>query len=101
MTAVIMKAPVPPKFIKREERRAVQNTKVKIRCRLQDLLEAQQLTRSALSQETGLTSAAIRGLCENTAKRYDADTIAVLCDFFGCDVGELFEVVKKDGEEAL
>ncbi|MDF5714825.1 MAG: helix-turn-helix transcriptional regulator [Rhizonema sp. NSF051] len=98
MTAVIMKAPVPPKFIKREERRAVQNTKVKIRCRLQDLLEAQQLTRSALSQETGLTSAAIRGLCENTAKRYDADTIAVLCDFFGCDVGELFEVVKKYGD---
>ena len=96
MTAVIMKAPVPPKFIKREERRAVQNSKVKIRCRLQELLDVQGLTRSALAQETGLTSAAIRGLCENTAKRYDADTLAVLCDFFGCDMGELFEVVSKD-----
>ncbi|MCC5639242.1 helix-turn-helix transcriptional regulator [Nostoc sp. CHAB 5844] len=35
-------------------------------------------------------------MCENTSKRYDADTLAVLCDFFGCDMGDLFEVVSKD-----
>ncbi len=80
-------------------RKAVQNSRVKIRCRLQDLLDAQELTRSALAQETGLTSPAIRGLCENTAKRYDADTLAVLCGFFGCEMGELFEVLPKDAEE--
>ncbi len=91
-----MKSPVPPKFIKREDRPAVKNAKVKIRCRLQDLIDVQGLTRSALAQETGLTSPAIRGLCENTSKRYDADTLAVLCDFFGCDMGDLFEVVPKD-----
>ncbi|BAY50655.1 DNA-binding helix-turn-helix protein (plasmid) [Kalymmatonema gypsitolerans NIES-4073] len=103
MTAAltVMKSPVPPKFTKRDERRAVQNSKVKIRCRLQDLLDAQEMTRSALAQETGLTSAAIRGLCENTAKRYDADTLAVLCDFFGCDLGELFEVVQKEGKKEV
>ncbi|MEC4816939.1 MAG: helix-turn-helix transcriptional regulator [Scytonema sp. PMC 1069.18] len=99
MTQMIMKAPVPPKFIKREERRAVQNSKVKIRCRLQDLLDTQGLTRSALAQETGLTSAAIRGLCENTTKRLDVDTLAVLCDFFGCNMGELFEIVSKNGND--
>ena len=101
MTAIsiVMKSPVPPKFTKRNDRRAVQNSKVKIRCRLQDLLDGQEMTRSALAQETGLTSAAIRGLCENTAKRYDADTLAVLCDFFGCGMGELFEVVSKNGNE--
>ncbi len=32
------------------------------------------MTRTALSQATGLTSAAIRGLCNNTLKRYEADT---------------------------
>jgi DNA-binding Xre family transcriptional regulator len=97
MTAIlVMKSSIPPKFVKREDRRAVQNIKVKIRCRLQDLLDVQGLTRSALGQETGLTSPAIRGLCENTSRRYDADTLAVLCDFFGCNMGDLFEVVSKE-----
>jgi DNA-binding Xre family transcriptional regulator len=98
MTAMLMNRPVPPKFIKRDERKAVQLSKVKIRCRLQDLIDAQGMTRSALANATGLTSAAIRGLCENTAKRYDADTLAVLCDFFGCDMGTLFEVVPRESK---
>jgi putative transcriptional regulator len=93
-----MNPPVPPKFTKRHERKAVQQSRVKIRCRLQDLIDAQGMTRSALATTTGLTSAAIRGLCENTAKRYDADTLAVLCDFFGCDMGILFEVVPRESE---
>ncbi|HYX13478.1 MAG TPA: helix-turn-helix domain-containing protein [Nostoc sp.] len=90
---------VTPCYIKSSQRKAVQQSNTKIRCRLQDLLDAQELTRSALAQETGLTSPAIRGLCENTAKRYDADTLAVLCGFFGCEMGELFEVLPKDAEE--
>lgn len=82
-----------PGYVKAADRKAVQQSKVKIRCRLQDLIDAQGMTRSALATATGLTSAAIRGLCENTAKRYDVDTLAVLCDFFGCDMSILFEVV--------
>jgi DNA-binding Xre family transcriptional regulator len=97
MTAALMNAPVPPKFTKRDERKAVQQSKVKLRCRLQDLMDAQGMTRTALSQATGLTSAAIRGLCDNTSKRYDADTLAVLCDYFGCDMNTLFEIVTKEG----
>lgn len=93
-----MNAPVPPKFTKRDERKAVQQTKVKLRCRLQDLMDAQGITRTALSIATGLTSAAIRGLCDNTSKRYDADTLAVLCDYFGCDLNILFEIVPREGK---
>jgi DNA-binding Xre family transcriptional regulator len=95
VTVKKMNSPIPPKFTKRDERKAVQQSQVKIRCCLQDLLDTQGMTRSALAVATGLTSAAIRGLCENTAKRYDADTLAVLCDFFGCDMGTLFEVIPK------
>ncbi len=93
-----MNTPVPPKFTKREERKAVQQTKVKIYCRLQDLMDAQDLTKSALAQATGLTNPAIRGLYENTAKRYDVDTLAVLCDFFGCGMGDLFELVPREAK---
>lgn len=99
MTAMLMNPPVPPKFTKRDNRRAVQQSKVKVRCRLQELLDAQDLTRMALAQQTGLTSAAIRGLCDNSAKRYDADTIAVLCEFFGCGMDKLFELVPRKIEE--
>jgi putative transcriptional regulator len=98
MNAILMNPPVPPKFTRRDERKAVQQSKVKIRCRLQDLIDTQGLTRSGLAQATGLTNAAIRGLCDNSAKRYDADTLAVLCDFFGCGMGELFEVVPRESK---
>lgn len=57
------------------------------------------MARSALAKDTGLTSAAIRGLCENTTKRLDVDTLAVLCDYFGCGMDSLFEVVPKKEDE--
>lgn len=94
-----MSNPVPPIFTKRDDRKAVQQSKVKIHCRLQDLMDAQELTKTALSQATGLTTAAIRGLCENTTKRYDVDTLAALCDFFGCDMNTLFELIPRHGKD--
>jgi putative transcriptional regulator len=90
-----MNRPVPPKYTKRSERKAVQNLKVKLRCKLQDLLDEHELTRTALAEATGLTQGAIRGLCENTTKRYDADTIASLCEYFQCSISDLFEIVPK------
>lgn len=99
MSAIIMSTPVPPIFTKRDDRKAVQQSKLKIRCRLQDLMDAQDLTKTALSQATGLTTAAIRGLCENTAKRYDVDTLAALCEFFGCDLNLLFEIIPRNGKD--
>lgn len=101
MTAMLMNPPVPPKFTKRDNRPAVLQSKLKTRCRLQDLLDVQGLTRMALAQQTGLTSAAIRGLCDNTAKRYDADTIAVICEFFGCGMDELFELVPRKTDQKV
>lgn len=90
---MMLTMPTPPKFTKRSERPAVMKLKIKIRCRLQELLDEKEMTRSALSLQTGLTSAAIRGLCENTAKRYDVDTLAALCGFFDCEIKDLLEKV--------
>ncbi|GAA6620601.1 UPF0175 family protein [Scytonema sp. NUACC26] len=49
--------------------KAVQQSKVKIRCRLQDLIDAQEMTRSALAQATGLTNATIRE-CGKEPRRF-------------------------------
>jgi putative transcriptional regulator len=93
------KQPPPPKYTARDERKAVRMAKVKVRCRLQDLLDQREMTRSAFSEATGLTAAAVRGLCENTAKRIDIDTLSALCSFFNKDWHELFEVVSKEDWE--
>ncbi len=97
MVATLMSPPVPPRFTRREDRPAVRQSTSKIYCRLQEYLEMQDLTRSALSEQTGLTPAAIRGLCDNTTKRYDSDTLAVVCDFFGIEVGDLLVKVSRTG----
>jgi len=99
LTAVMRKQPTPPKYTARDERKAVRMAKVKVRCRLQDLLDERGLTRSAFSEATGLTSPAVRGLCENTAKRIDVDTLGALCSFFGSEWHELFEVISKEDDE--
>ncbi|WP_225885730.1 MULTISPECIES: helix-turn-helix domain-containing protein [Leptolyngbya] len=91
-----MTPPVPPKFTKRDDRPAVRQSKNKVYCRLQEYLDAQEITRSALSEQTGLTPAAIRGLCDNTTKRFDADTLVVICDFFGIEVGDLLIKVPRE-----
>ncbi|WP_414546384.1 helix-turn-helix domain-containing protein [Nostoc sp. CCY0012] len=100
MTSVVlmMNPPVPPKYTKRSDRRAVQNLKVKLRCKLQDLIDEHGLTRTAVTEATGLTAGAIRGLCENNTKRYDADTITALCVYFDCQISDLFELVPKDAK---
>jgi len=99
MTAILMTPSQPPKFTKRGERPAVKGINVEIHCRLQELIDTQGLNRSSLSEQTGLTSGAIRGLCDNTTKRYDKDTLAVLCDFFGCGMGELFAVIPREEDD--
>lgn len=92
---VLSMPPVPPKFTKRDDRPAVKSAESRLYCRLQDLLDTQELTRTDLSKQTGLSQQAIRGLCDNTAKRYDSDTIVVLLDFFGIEIGDLFIKVKR------
>jgi DNA-binding Xre family transcriptional regulator len=97
MLATFMKKqPTPPRYTARDDRKAVRMAKVKIRCRLQDLLDERGMTRTAFSEATGLTPPAVRGLCENTAKRIDVDTLGALCSFFDTNWHELFEVLAKE-----
>ena len=88
--------PTPPQFIKRDDRQAVQQSTMKLVCRLQDILDAQSMTRHALGEGTGLSSGAIRGLCENTTKRLDRDTVAAICSYLGIDIGDLLTLVPRD-----
>jgi DNA-binding Xre family transcriptional regulator len=96
MIQVLTMPPVPPKFTKRDDRPALQGAKYRVRCTLQNYLDAQELTRQEFSKQTGLSAAAIRGLSDNTSKRFDADTIAAVCQFFGIAVGDLLILEEKE-----
>jgi hypothetical protein len=49
-----------------------------------------------LAQANGLTFTVVRGLYHNSENCYDVDILAVVCDFFGCGMGELFNVIPKE-----
>jgi putative transcriptional regulator len=42
-----------------------------------------------IKEKTGIAASTISACANNKTKRYDADTIAALCDFFECEVGDL------------
>jgi putative transcriptional regulator len=62
----------------------------KIRCKLKDLMEKRELSQYQLAKETGLSINAIGRLYKQEFDRIDCNTAEVLCNYFGCDLCELF-----------
>jgi putative transcriptional regulator len=64
-----------------------------IRCNLSRLMGERKLKVSDVERATGLHRHKITVLYKETAIKVDLDTIDKLCEFFECEVGELFERV--------
>jgi putative transcriptional regulator len=52
---------------------------------------------SEIKNATGIASSTLSAWATNEIKRYHEDTIAALCEYFGCEVGDL--IVYKRTEE--
>jgi putative transcriptional regulator len=72
----------------------------KMNCRLASLIDAYnlkisekgsgaRLTQRNLSLETGLAATTLNRLYRNDFDRIDVRTVETLCNFFGCNVGDL------------
>jgi len=48
-----------------------------------------------VARDTGLNRSTVTALYKETATRVDLDAIEALCNYFGCKVGDLFELVDK------
>lgn len=61
-------------------------------CRLAVLMAEKdpRLTQRQLSRDTRLSVTTINRLHNNEFERVDLATVNTLCNYFGCDVGELF-----------
>ena len=66
-----------------------------IRCHLSRFMGSHKVNVADVARETGLSRSTISGLYKETATRVDLEAIEILCNYFGCQVGELFELVKK------
>lgn len=63
-------------------------------CRLAVLMAEKdpQLSQRQLAKETGLDLTTINRLFTNRFSRVDVGTIETLCNYFGCNVGDLLEM---------
>ena len=64
-----------------------------IRCYLSRMMGEKKMNVADLARETGLNRNTITLLYKETATRIDLEALEVLCRYFGCGVGDFFEMV--------
>ena len=62
-----------------------------VKCHLSRLMGEKKLRIADLARETGINRNTITRLYHETATRVDLEVIGTLCEYFDCDVGDLFE----------
>lgn len=65
---------------------------MQVRCKLSTLMGSKRYSIKDVHEKTGLSRGTISNLYNDRATRIDYDTIAKLCELFGCDVGVLLVV---------
>ena len=77
---------------------------MQVRCNLSTLMGSMRYTIKDVHEKTGLSRGTISNLYNDRATRIDYETIAKLCELFGCDVGVLLVVdgisIDKESLEA-
>jgi len=69
-----------------------------IRCHLSQKMGEKKMKISDLERATGLHRNSITLLYKETANRVDLSTIDKLCEFFECEVNDLFEYIPEKEE---
>lgn len=62
-----------------------------IRCRLAMLMAERKIKIADVSRDTGLNRSTLTAMYYETTQRIDLGAVDVLCRYFNCGVGALFE----------
>lgn len=62
-------------------------------------VENRKITRRDVAAETGISLSSIQAYANNTVQRYDADKLAILCDYFDCTISDLLIRENVDSPE--
>ena len=76
----------------------------KIKSKLKSLMEqrefeGQRVTYTDIRRATGISLSALSEFGSNKTSRYHEDLLAALCEYFGCQVGDLLEYVPPQAGE--
>lgn len=66
-----------------------------IKCNLSRILGEKKLKISDVSRDTRINRGTLTRLYQETAERIDLDVMDQLCVYLNCEVGELFEIVRR------
>jgi hypothetical protein len=66
----------------------------KVSLRINELMNAKNLTINKLAIGTGLTRQTISRLCNNESHHVSLETLTVLLEYFNCDIGDFFKVIE-------
>jgi len=60
--------------------------------------EEHSISYRDVQRATGIDASTIADWANNAVKRYDADKLAALCEYFNCSIGDLIEYVPPKQE---
>lgn len=66
-----------------------------IKCKLRVLMAIKEVNQKGLSEATGIRPNTISGYVNNTYTTIHKDHLEILCNFFECSVGDIFETAKE------
>lgn len=64
-------------------------------CRLRDMMQEKQLKQFEVAVATRLSPTIIGNLFHNQFRRIDCKTAEKLCRYFGCELGDLFQIIDE------
>lgn len=67
-----------------------------IKCRLKVLLAEHDMTQKELATKTGIRITTVSDMCNNKSKHIPLDTLDILCNFFNCEISDIFIHEKSD-----
>ena len=70
-------------------------TRFKILLAEKEIKEGRRISYDEIKDATGIATSTLSGWATNSIKRYDADTIAGICDYLDCELGDLL-VYKRE-----
>jgi|WetSurMetagenome_2_1015567.scaffolds.fasta_scaffold1215897_1 putative transcriptional regulator len=77
---------------------AIQN-RLKVLLAEKELRENRKLTYRTVAKETGLAIGTLTAYMTQQVNRFDTSTLETLCDYLGCDVGDLLTYSPEDGKK--
>ena len=69
-----------------------------VKCHLSRFMGERKLKIVDVARETDINRGTITRLYHETANRVDLEVVEVLCRYFNCDIGDLFEIIEEEGQ---